>query len=72
MNRYEKGTCVSWRWGDHTARGRIAGIVEHDVTRTINGTQVTRHASTTEPAYMVEQDDGARVLKHHSELSRVA
>ncbi|RST86705.1 DUF2945 domain-containing protein [Aquibium carbonis] len=72
MNRYEKGTRVSWRWGAHTANGHVTTIFEQDVTRTIEGTQVTRHASPAEPAYMIEQDDGARVLKRHSELSRVA
>ena len=60
MDRYEKGTRVSWRWGAHTARGRIARVFEHDARR-----------SSKEPAYMIEQEDGARVLKSHSELSKL-
>jgi len=72
MNRYEKGTRVSWRWGAHTAIGRIARIFDHDVSRTIKGTPVSRQASDEEPVYMIEQDDGARVLRSHSELSRMA
>lgn len=72
MDRYEKGTRVSWRWGAHTARGRIARIFEDDVSRTIKGTEVKRHASADEPAYMIEQDDGARVLKSHSEISKLS
>jgi hypothetical protein len=40
------------------------------VTRTIDGTEVTRNASADEPAYLVEQDDGGHVLKSGSELSK--
>ncbi len=72
MDRYEKGTRVSWRWGAHTARGRVSRVFEHDVTRTIKGTEVKRHASHGEPAYMIEQEDGARVLKSHSELRKLS
>jgi len=39
------------------------------VTRTIDGTEVTRDASEDEPAYMIKQDDGGKVLKSASELS---
>jgi hypothetical protein len=38
------------------------------VTRRIKGVEVTRKASPEEPAYMIEQDDGGRVLKSASEL----
>ena len=72
MNRYEKGTRVSWRWGAHTAKGRIASVFENDVTRTVRAAQASRQAPTTEAAYMVEQEDGARVLRSHSELSKLA
>jgi hypothetical protein len=72
MDRYDEGTRVSWRWGAHTARGQIARIFEADVSRSIEGTDVKRHASKDEPAYMIEQDDGARVLKSHSELTRLS
>jgi hypothetical protein len=70
MDRYEKGTRVSWRWGAHTAKGHISRVFETDVSRTIEDTSVTRRASEAEPAYLVQQDDGARVLKNHSELSK--
>ncbi len=72
MERYANGTRVSWRWGAHTAKGRISRQFTHDVKRTIKGTEVKRHASQDEPAYMIEQEDGARVLKSHSELRKLA
>jgi hypothetical protein len=72
MDRYQKGTRVSWRWGAHTAKGRVSRVFERDVTRTIRGAEVKRHASPDEPAYMIEQEDGARVLKSHSELRKLS
>ena len=41
-----------------------------EVTRTIDGNEVTRDASEDEPAYMIEQEDGDRVLKSASELTK--
>jgi hypothetical protein len=39
------------------------------VKRTIEGTVVVRNASDAEPAYLVRQAGGARVLKSGSELT---
>lgn len=65
-----KGSRVSWQWGAHSASGRIAERFTKKVTRTIKGTEVTREASAKEPAYLIEQDGGDRVLKSKSEVSR--
>jgi hypothetical protein len=64
-----KGSKVSWRWGAHTAHGRIVERFTSTVSRTIKGTEVTRDASRKEPAYLIEQDDGDKVLKSRSELT---
>jgi len=40
------------------------------VTRQIEGKEITRDADDENPAYLVEQDDGSRALKSHSELTR--
>lgn len=64
------GTVVEWSWGQGKARGKITEIFTQDVTRTIKGTQITRKACDDEPAYLIEQDDGARVLKSRSEVTR--
>ncbi|WP_348604080.1 HVA1 family protein [Agrobacterium tumefaciens] len=42
-----------------------------DVERTIAGSRIKRKASRQEPAYLIEQEDGASVLKSRSELERV-
>lgn len=66
---YEQGTEVQWNWGGGTGKGEIREVFTEKVTRVIKGSEVTRNASDDEPAYMVVQDDGDRVLKSHSELT---
>ncbi|SMQ58491.1 Protein of unknown function [Devosia lucknowensis] len=66
---FRKGSKVSWAWGAHTASGKIVERFTQKVTRTIKGTEVTREASSKEPAYLIEQEDGDKVLKSRSELS---
>ncbi len=63
------GSRVKWTWGAHEAEGRIAERFTRKVSRTIEGTRVTRQGSAEEPAFLVEQDDGGRGLKSASELS---
>ena len=65
---FRKGSTVRWTWGAHEASGKIIERFTKKVTRTIKGTDVTREASTKEPAYLIEQEDGDRVLKSRSEL----
>lgn len=64
-----KGSAVSWAWGEYRAHGKIAERFTEKVSRTIKGTSVTRDASADEPAFLIEQDDGAQVLKSGSELT---
>ena len=66
----EKGTHVSWAWGAHRAEGIVAQRFTARVKRTIKGKTVVRNASEDEPAYLVRQANGNRVLKSASELTR--
>ena len=68
--KYQIRQHVSWNYAGHTARGQIKEAFNKKVTRSIGDTKVTRNASDDEPAYLIEQDDGARVLKSESELSK--
>lgn len=63
------GDTVNWNWGNGTGSGTVTERFTEKVTRTIDGSEITRHASEDEPAYLIEQDDGDRVLKSASELS---
>jgi hypothetical protein len=68
MARYRKGTKVEWDWGTGTASGKVAESFTEEVEATIKGAKIKRKATKEEPAYLVEQEDGGRVLKSHSEL----
>jgi hypothetical protein len=68
-DRHEIGTTVEWNWANGTGVGEVVEVFTDRVTRTIAGSEITRNATEDEPAYLIEQDDGARALKSHSELS---
>ncbi|WAC03363.1 DUF2945 domain-containing protein [Lacinutrix neustonica] len=64
------GTKVKWTWGKGTATGRVEQAYRNSVTKTIKGTQVTRHGESGNKALYIKQDDGGFVLKLESEVSR--
>ena len=43
-------------------------IYTESETKTLQGSEITRHGDDDNPAYLIEQDDGDRVLKLDSEL----
>lgn len=65
-----EGTRVSWAWGNGRAEGEVQEIFHEPVSRTIDGNEVKRSASEDDPAYLIRQDDGQRVLKSDSEVLR--
>ena len=79
-----KGTEVTWSWGNGTGRGKVAEVFTEKVTRMIKGAEVftekvtrmikgaeiAKNGSEDCPAYLIEQDDGSRVLKLRSEVER--
>ena len=65
-----KGTTVKWKWGSSWAEGKVAEVHQDDVTRTTKGSEITRHGSADDPAYVIEQEDGTVVLKLSSEVER--
>jgi len=67
---FEKGTHVAWTWGAHEAEGIVAETFTRRVRRVIKGKTVIRNGTEEEPAYLVRQADGGRVLKSQSELRR--
>ena len=71
MTHFHKGARVEWNWTKGGGTGKVVEQFTKPVTRTIKGVEVTRKATKEEPAYMIEQDDGGRVLKSASELRAV-
>ena len=72
MTTYRKGTKVSWKWGTGKGEGKVAESFTEDVERKIDGSTIKRKASKDEPAYLIEQEDGGKVLKSHSELDKAS
>ena len=62
------GDKVKWDWGNGTATGEVQERFTSDVTRTIDRNEVTRNASEDEPAFLIKQDDGDKVLKSVTEI----
>ena len=67
---YNKGDKLEWDWGNGTGTGKVTEVHTSDVTKTIKGSEIKRKASSDEPAYTLEQDDGDVVLKSHSEVRK--
>ena len=65
-----KGSTVTWKSGQGSARGTVTAVHHDKVTRTIKGSEITRNGSEDDPAYEIEQDDGTTVLKLQSEVER--
>lgn len=69
-NDYSDGARVKWHWGAGTGEGVVRDRFERRVQRTIKGARIVRNGTAANPAYLVETEDGDRVLKRGSELSK--
>ena len=67
-NSFQSGQHVRWDWGTGTAKGQIRERFEREVTRTLKGSEITRHGTEDNPAYLIRQEDGDEVLKLGSEI----
>jgi hypothetical protein len=70
MEKIKVGTDVRWKWGKSEAEGKVTQKFTKDVTRKIKGATVKRKADAKEPAFLIGQEDGGRVLKSRSELEK--
>jgi len=64
---FKEGDKVSWDWGEGQASGTIKSIFPEKITRTIDGSEVTRNGTKEDPALYIERD-GNNVLKLSSEV----
>jgi hypothetical protein len=70
MQKIQVGNDVEWKWGRSKAEGKVTQKFTQDVERQIKGKVIKRKADGKEPAFLIEQEDGDRVLKSQSELRR--
>ncbi len=66
-----EGSTVKWNWGNGEAQGEVVETFDHKVTRTIDGSEITRNGEPGNKALLIEQSGGSRVLKSESEVERV-
>ena len=69
-NSYQTSEYVKWEWGNGEGKGQIKERFEREVTRTLQGSEVTKDGDSDNPAYLIKQEDGDEVLKRGSELSK--
>lgn len=67
-NSFRKGQTVHWTWADDIAHGKIEERFDRRVQRTLKGTRVVRNGTQENPAYLIVQEDGTKVLKLGREL----
>jgi len=67
-NKFHKGQKVKWEWGNGEGEGKIEERFERRVQRTFKGSKIVRNGTQDNPAYVIEQADGDKVLKRGSEL----
>ncbi|AKM09826.1 DUF2945 domain-containing protein [Croceicoccus naphthovorans] len=67
-NKFRKDQHVQWSWGNGTAKGQIEERFEREVERTLKGSKIKKNGSEDNPAYLIKQEDGDKVLKLGSEL----
>jgi hypothetical protein len=70
MQKISTGNTVEWKWGRSVAKGEVTQEFTRDVERQIKGKTIKRKANAEEPAFLIRQEDGDRVLKSRSELRK--
>ena len=65
-----KGTKVQWKWGSGTAKGKVIETFTEEVHKTIKGSKITRKGEKDNKALLIEQEDGDKVLKLESEVTK--
>ena len=67
-----KGSKVSWKYGTGTATGKIESVHKEPIVRTITGSEIHRNGSADDPALVIVQDNGDKVIKLQSEVKAAA
>lgn len=65
-----EGSKVNWKWGSGKASGEVVSTYKKKVTKTIDGSQITRKGEEGNKALYIEQSDGGKVLKLESEVEK--
>lgn len=65
---FNTGDRVWWNWGPGTGEATVVEVHTTRVERELKGSTTVRNGTEDNPAYVLEQSTGQRILKLHSEL----
>ena len=65
---YSKGDKAEWKWSNGTASGEVEKVSHEKTDIQSNGSTITRNGSKDDPAVVIKQNDGTKVIKLASEL----
>ena len=65
----QHGSDVTWKWGNGNASGKVEKVSHEKTSIRSNGETITRNGTKDDPAVVIKQEDGTKVLKLRSELS---
>ncbi|RYH34782.1 MAG: DUF2945 domain-containing protein [Alcaligenaceae bacterium] len=68
MTKYSSGDSVTWSWGNGTASGTVEKVAHEKTEITSKGQTITRNGTDDNPAIVIKQDDGTKIVKLASEL----
>ena len=66
----QKGSTVKWKWGNGSAQGKVKETYSEKVTKTIDGSEITRNGEEGNKALLIEQEEGGQVLKLEEEVEK--
>jgi len=66
----QTGDMVAWNRGNGQGKGKVTQIYTTKITKTIEGSDVTRSATDDETALLIEQKGGNQVLKSCTEVEK--
>lgn len=70
IGHVKRGDLVSWKWAAGTASGTVVDVEPDTITVSSKGKKITRNGTPDNLAVVIENDQGARILKLESELHR--
>ena len=66
----QEGSEVKWKWGSGTAKGKVEKTYTKEITKTIDGSEITRKGEEGNKALLIKQNDGSTVLKLEEEVEK--
>lgn len=68
MTHYSAGDTAKWKWGNGTASGTVEKVAHSKTEIQSKGETITRNGTKDNPAVVIKQDDGTKIIKLASEL----